>query len=190
MKFFTNEEIRDLIVSVLVLALIFSYPNLKTRFFLTLFAVIISFGVYIGVYKVFASKLSCMATFKISQIATLLSFISMFIKPVFKMIIFLTGFIEVMPYKFGRWGIKLIRLTPRDYGTMATAAVSTNLFLAFLFTFFNGQFFQLLSQINLLVAFFNLLPIPQFDGSKIFFWSIWIWVFLFVLTLIIALLVF
>lgn len=183
MKFFTNEEIRDLIIAILALALIFAYPDLKGLFFISLIVVIISFLLHEMGHKFLASRLGCTATFKILPVGILLGFVSMFLKSSIGFIFFAPGFVEILPYKFGRWGIKVIRLTPRYLGFITLAGVGINLFFAFFFMLFPGEIFQILSQINILLAFFNLIPIPPFDGSKIFLWSIWFWVFLFLLSI-------
>ncbi len=181
MKLFTKDEIRDLVIAILALALIFSYPNLEQGFFLALIIVFISFFLHEMGHKFLATRLGAQATFKMWPFGILFGLLTMFLPIKF----FAPGFVEIVPYKFGRLGIKVIKITPRDLGQIALAGVGINIFFAWLFAVMEGEIFTTLAQINALLAFFNLLPIPPLDGSKIFLWSIWLWVFLFLLTLLV-----
>ncbi len=180
MKLFTSDEIRDLTIAIFALALIFAYPNLEEQFFLALVIVFISFFLHEMGHKFLATRLGCTATFKMWPFGILFGLLSIFLPIRF----FAPGFVEIVPYKFGRWGIKVIRLTPRDLGQISLAGVSVNILFAWLFALMGGNaLFLTLAEINAWLAFFNLLPVPPLDGSKIFLWSIWIWLFLFLLTM-------
>ena len=179
MKLFTNEEIRDLIISILILALIFSFPNLE-NFFIALLIVFFSFFLHEIGHKFAAKKLGCMATYKIWPTGILIGIAGMFFFGAtnLPLAIALPGFVEIMPYAFGRWGFKVVRLTPKDLGLIALAGVGINVLLAILFNPLPGGVFSELSRINGLIAIVNLLPIPPLDGSKIFLWKEWFWLFL------------
>jgi Zn-dependent protease len=88
------------------------------------------------------------------------------------------GFTEIMPYRFGRMGFKVARVTPKDLGIIALAGTGMNVFFAVFFKIFPGGIFQTLSLYNGLIALFNLLPISLLDGKKIFLWSMMTWLFL------------
>jgi Zn-dependent protease len=66
-------------------------------------------------------------------------------------------------------------------GKIALAGPLTNIILAYLFLFFN---FDFLKTVNAWIAFFNLLPIPPLDGSKVLHWKFGGWAFFFVLAII------
>jgi Zn-dependent protease len=85
------------------------------------------------------------------------------------------GAVVVYPYFFGRWGYKIKTLTLNENGLISLAGPATNLLFAIVFSFFGGWFFQTLTFVNAWLAFFNLLPIPPLDGSKIMEWKIWLW---------------
>lgn len=182
MRLFTREEMRDIIISILAIALIFAYPNLRSKFFEALFIVIFSFFLHEMAHKFMARRLHCTATYKLWPMGILFGILLMLLKPIMGGLIFLApGFVEIMPYTFGRLGIKLIKMTPRDYGAIALAGVGVNLFFAIFFRLFTGEIFHTISLINAFLAFFNLLPIPSLDGEKIFVWGIFWWLFLIVL---------
>ncbi len=64
-------------------------------------------------------------------------------------------------------------MTEQEEAKIALAAVMTNMALAFLFKFltpFNPGLEEVVT-INILLAFYQMLPIPDLDGSKIFFAS-------------------
>jgi len=65
----------------------------------------------------------------------------------------------------------------KDMAKVALAGPLTNLFLVFIFLFFykfssyfgiNSEIFLLAIRLNLILAIFNLIPIPPLDGSRIF----------------------
>lgn len=96
----------------------------------------------------------------------------------------LFGFIFAAPgavYIFGP------HLTRRQKGLISLAGPTTNIviaLIAFLITYVTTGFLQLIFtytiRINLFLAFFNMLPIPPLDGSKVMNWNVWIWTAFFV----------
>jgi Zn-dependent protease len=72
-------------------------------------------------------------------------------------------------------------VTEGQIGLIAAAGIVINLCLA-LIGYFAG--FTLFAQLNIYYAFFNMLPISDLDGNKIFFGNLVLWSFLASLTLI------
>jgi Zn-dependent protease len=87
------------------------------------------------------------------------------------------GAVVVHPYRFARWGFRRPRPEPAsgEMGMIALAGPVVNLVFAILFSLFDGALFNHLTFINAWLAFFNLLPIPPLDGSKVLIWKPWIW---------------
>ncbi|MFQ5800222.1 MAG: site-2 protease family protein [Candidatus Hydrothermarchaeales archaeon] len=70
--------------------------------------------------------------------------------------------------------ISAFGISRRQNGYISLAGAATNVVLAFIFFIFS-PFFGTISifaiRINLLLAIFNMLPLPPLDGSKVFAWS-------------------
>jgi Zn-dependent protease len=180
MKFFTNNELRDLVIAVVVLSVIFSFPDFSTFFLVSIVIVFFSYFVRELGHKFVARKFGCMSTFKLWYPGILIGIMSMFFKYVSKLnIVFAAlGFAEIVPYRFGRMGFKITRVTPKDLGVISLAGTGINVFLAVFFKIFPGGIFQTASLYNGLIALFSLFPIQTLDGKNIFLWSYMIWLFL------------
>jgi hypothetical protein len=81
-----------------------------------------------------------------------------------------------------RWGLyKFSEMTEHHIGLIAGWGVLANLFLAAM-GYLVG--FPEFARLNVYFAFFNIIPISNLDGNKIFFGSLIFWSFLAILTLI------
>ena len=184
MRLFTNKELRDLIIAIIILSIIFSFPDFSGFFLVSILMVSFSYFVRELMHKFIARKFGCMSTFKLWPPGILIGVMSILLKYfggffAERNIVFAApGFAEIMPYRFGRMGFKVARVTPKDLGLIALAGTGINVFFAVFFKIFPQGIFQTLSQYNGLIALFNLLPISPLDGSKIFLWSMMTWLFL------------
>ncbi|MEM7825382.1 MAG: site-2 protease family protein [Candidatus Aenigmatarchaeota archaeon] len=186
MQYFSKEEVKDILVSVLVVTLIFSYnsSNPKQTFILFPFYLIIvvfSFLLHELAHKTAARNFGCISFYKMWPTGLLLSLVFMLIGT--KIII--PGAVVIYPFTFGRWGFKRIRLSAQEIGIISVSGILVNIFIATISRPFVGllliqnfDFFLALSFINSFLAFFNLLPFPPLDGSKVITWKPWLWFFL------------
>ena len=76
---------------------------------------------------------------------------------------------------------KFSEMTEDHIGYIAAAGIGANLALAII-GYLIG--FPLFAKLNIYYAFFNMIPISNLDGNKIFFGNLVLWVFLAVITLI------
>jgi len=181
MEMFTKGEIRDIIISVIALIIIFSwkpFPNFGINLSLIPYfvvIVIVAFLLHEMAHKFMARKFKMVAFYKMWPQGILFGLIFMilglkFVAP---------GAVVVHPYRFGRWGFR--RPTPEiasgEMGLIALAGPAVNLFFALIFSLFDGFLFTQLTFINAWLALFNLLPIPPLDGSKVLLWKPWVWMF-------------
>jgi len=75
-------------------------------------------------------------------------------------------------------------MTEEHIGKIAAAGIAVNLLLAFLFYFIGGDFGTIFAKLNIWFVFFNMLPISDLDGNKIFFGNLVLWSFLAIITLV------
>jgi Zn-dependent protease len=75
-------------------------------------------------------------------------------------------------------------MTEWHVGLIAAAGIFVNLILAFAFYFIGGDFGMIFAKFNIWFVFFNMIPISNLDGNKIFFGNKILWSFLAIVTLI------
>jgi len=75
-------------------------------------------------------------------------------------------------------------MTEEHIGRIAAVGIFANLLLAILFYFVGGNFGILFAKLNIWFVFFNMIPISDLDGNKIFFGNLVLWSFLAIVTLI------
>jgi Zn-dependent protease len=171
---FTKNEIRDLSLSTLSIAIIFSFPYFG-NFFEYLAIVALSFVLHELGHKFAGEKFGCIAFYKIWPAGILLGLIFMlagikFVAP---------GAVVIYPFRFGRWKFKARELTRKEEGIIAASGPLINLFFASLFLFSKNPFILSLSYVNAFLSFFNLLFVPPLDGSKIIQWKPLVWFLMF-----------
>jgi Zn-dependent protease len=175
---FTSSEIRDIIISMVVISFIFAYVlrggNLiNTISFMpaTFLMVGLGFMFHELAHKYVAIRYGYWAEYKM-WIQGLIFALA---------IVFLTGFAFIAPgavYIHGNY------IKTSENGKISLAGPSTNIILALLFLLFAPLFsgleimrFAILGAIvNSFLAVFNLIPFGMFDGAKIFRWNPLIWI--------------
>ncbi|MBS3055326.1 MAG: site-2 protease family protein [Candidatus Aenigmarchaeota archaeon] len=180
-KAFTTTEIRDMAISVIAVALIFSYPRL-IEFPIFLVAVIIAFLFHELAHKFVAQRFGAVAHYKMWPHLLVLGLVTMFTP--FKFVA--PGAVVIQPYRFGRWGYRIKHLTPNELGLISVSGILVNLFFALTFRLIDIPIFQSIALLNAWLALFNLLPFGPLDGRKVLRWNIMFW---FILILISFLLV-
>ncbi len=172
---FTKNEIRDLIISVFALALIFSSFNLEL-ILVTLFVVIIVFLSHEMSHKFVAQHYGCDAVYKMWPLGLFLGIITSLIPGGF--VIAAPGAVYISPYK-KKFAFRVARLTRKQYAIISLSGPLINIILAIslllLNFFYPLALFSLTARVSFFLAFFNLLPIPPMDGSKIMTWNLKIW---------------
>ena len=182
MELFTSREIKEIIISVLVITFIFSFPRFET-FPIYLLVVITAFLFHELAHKFVARKFGCAAFYRawypgliFAVLITLASLGSFkFVAP---------GAVVIYPYTFGRWGFRVAALTVNEMGIIAFAGPATNLLFALIFSLIPSSIARIIAFANAWLALFNLLPIKPLDGSKIMLWKIWVWVVMFIISIV------
>lgn len=179
MKTFTKEELRDIIISIIALVLIFSwtpFPKFGLNYSIlpySFIVVIIAFLAHELAHKFVARKFRMAAHYKMWPQGILFGLFFMFLGIKFVA----PGAVMIIPFKFARWGYRrpVPELASGEMGIIALSGPAVNLFFALIFTLFDGTLANHLASINAWLAFFNLLPIKPLDGSKVLIWKPWLW---------------
>ncbi len=178
---FTTTEIRDILISVVALVLIFSWKPFP-EFGLDLgkvasytIIILIAFVLHEMAHKFMARRFNMTAYYKMWPQGILAGLVFM----ILGLRIVAPGAVMVYPHRFARWGFRRPKpeAASAEMGLISLAGPATNLFLAITFSLFTGHLFSQLVFINAWLAFFNLLPIPPLDGSKVLIWKPWVWGF-------------
>ena len=175
---FTRNEIRDLIISVLVLALVFSSFKIE-NLISTLFIVLIVFLSHeILGHKFVAQHYGCDAEYKMWHLGLALGVVTAFIGG---FVFAAPGAVYISPYKKG-FAFKVSPLTKKQYAIISLAGPLINIVLAISLILLNFVYplslFLTTASISFFLAFFNLLPISPMDGSKIMSWNLKVWLLL------------
>ena len=177
-KQFTKNEIRDLLISILVLALIFSGFNLEL-ILVTIFIVVVVFLSHELSHKFVAQYYGCDAVYKMWPLGLFLGLITALLPGGF--VIAAPGAVNISTYKRG-FAFRIAHLTRKQLGIISLSGPLINIILAVSLLFLNFVYpldlFSLTARVSFFLAFFNLLPIPPMDGSKIMSWNFRIWLLL------------
>lgn len=184
---YTSTEIRDLFISVVVLGVIFSLANLTLENLIySLFIVGLAFLVHEIAHKEMASKFGAEASYRIWPSGLLIALI-LGVLSGGRLIFAALGAVFVSPIKVARWKATFTSLQNQEYGIISLMGPLSNLALSALFLFLNYLYPSGLlvtgAMINIYIAFFNLLPFPPFDGSKIIRWCRKTWLITFITAL-------
>ena len=192
---FTKKEIRDLIISFIVIALGFTilYSN-GDYSHITLIFPVVMIGVGAGfIFHELGHKFSAMhygyyAEYELWPTGLLIALVSSFF-----------GFIFAAP---GAVVIYSNGMEERTNGIISIAGPLVNIALGLIFFIILGSLGNFIytetgaivalicvlgTRINFFLAAFNLLPIPPLDGSKVLSWSVPIWLVTFAIAAILVL---
>jgi len=176
-QMFSPKEMRDLAISVLVIAFIFAYVyngrNVATTILtypVFIVIVIFSFLAHELAHRYVGRKFGCVAYYEMSPLNLAFSFIA---SVVTGFVLLVPGHVTIKPFRFGRWGYRVAHLTMTEIGLISFVGPLTNLALGLFFRLFGNisSVFYILSYINAWLAFFNLIPVKPLDGAKILYWK-------------------
>jgi Zn-dependent protease len=170
---FSRNEIRDLTISVFALALIFNGFDFSTLL-ATLFVVIIAFFAHEMSHKFVAMHYGFDAEYKMWPLGLLLGIVTSF----FGFVIAAPGAVMISPYKKG-FAFRVASVSRRDYAIISLSGPLMNIVLASSLIAVNFLYplalLTMTARISFFLAFFNLLPVPPMDGSKIMGWNMKVW---------------
>lgn len=177
---FSWVELRDMAVSALLLSFIFGYPFkmcasvgcIAAASLLWLLIVGMAFVLHEGAHKLTAQSYHCWSEYRMWKEGLLLALV---MRVVLGFVFAAPGATYYSPYVYGN-PHRLLK--KEQVGKISLAGPLTNVGLAILFFILSPLFGQISVMgilINLMLAFFNLLPIPPLDGSKVMAWDFKVW---------------
>ena len=190
-----KKEIVAITVTVLILAFTISLIKTWQIFLYTLFAVFIALIINIVAKKIMAFYLDSEIEIKLWEIKTYWFNPGKYFKKPFPAGVFLPIIVTALSFGYLIWmGCLIFDIKPKIYkaakrhglykfseitefqtGLIASAGIFASLIFAIIGYFLN---FPEFAKINIYYAFFNILPVSDLDGNKIFFGNLVLWSFL------------
>lgn len=184
-----KDEIKDLLISALIIAFVFSYQGLgrlwESVVLFPLAIVVVSLGFVfheLG-HKFTAQHFGAVAKFKMWAHGLLFAVV-IAIASNGTFVFAAPGAVYIFP-KIDLWG-RIKELSKKENGIISVSGPIANMILSligFVFLlFYPGLEWILVSliSINLWLGLFNMIPFPPLDGSKIFAWNKIVWALLFI----------
>jgi len=183
------------LIAWLALGLAFSISYINDlRLFMEVFMIsLLTVGTgFIGhelTHKFVAQRYGCLAEFRMWPLGLIFALFFAIISEG-RFIFAAPGAVYITPVSFGLGSV----ITNRENGIISLSGPLTNALLALIFfplTFYSGLLYEIGLFgffINLLLAAFNLIPIPPMDGYKVFVWNKGIWAVTFVPLIIVVIL--
>jgi len=182
---FSRKELLPLVAAIFIMAFIFSFRDWGgeqldvslgvAHLFLAIIIVAISFLIRFSWQKIYALSQGYRATVKVWWLGLIIALLVAFIS-LGRLPLVLIGTVAVAFLERQRLGEFRYGFSYEQNGRIAFWGMAANLVLAILFAvglYFSpdSYFFSKGVLLNLAMAFFSLLPLPQLDGLAIFFGS-------------------
>ncbi len=170
---FTKKELRDLAISILVLALAFSAFNID-MLLATIFVMIAVFASHeILGHKLVAQYFECDATYKMWPLGLGLGLVTALLGG---FIFAAPGAVYISPVVRKKFAFTVARLSKKQFGLIAAAGPFVNIVIGFLLMLINNfvyawDIFVLTAQVSFILALFNMIPFPPLDGQKVIRWD-------------------
>ena len=188
---FNENEIKDIIISIISLAVISSINALFTgdswfaSFIVYLVAVSIALFTKLYSHKRIGEKFDCTAIYKFNYYLFIISMLTaLLFQGIF--VFAALGSIMINSSYYTRLGHKFVNISRREAGLIALSGPMANIVLAItsllLYPLF-PPFFSALRNISVFMALFSLVPIPPLEGHFILWWNRPVWLACFLMPL-------
>lgn len=190
-----TKEVRDLIISAVVLSAVFAYEGFNLNLFIlnlpaAALGVALGFLLHELAHRFFARRYKCHAEFRLWRMGLVLAVLFALISN--GAFVFAAPGAVVIHEAMDVWG-NVKPLGKKRYGIVSVAGPVTNVILGGVFfaanMLYHSDIFTFALLVNIWLAIFNMLPIPPLDGSKVFAWDKRIWAAFFALLIILFVLV-
>lgn len=181
---FSRNELRDLTVAVVVLALAFAKFDISAlpQMLFIIIAVFVTHEI-LG-HKLLAQRYGAEAHFRMWPLGLGLALITGLLPGGF--VFAAPGAVYISQYKKD-FAFKIANLSTKEYGMVSLGGPLINIAIGFALTlanlFYPLDLFLTAASVSFFLALFNLIPIFPLDGSKIFSWDKRIWIISFAIAL-------
>jgi Zn-dependent protease len=189
MWLFSQQELKDITISILVITAILVWPHFwpPLNWLIALLVVVIAFLFHELAHRTVARHFGCVAFYRMSPNGLMFSLLFTLLSGG-RLKFIMPGAVMIYPY-VGLWGWRRAYLSRREMGLISLAGPAVNL------TFGTLCFLLLhlvtpspvlaliliwLVGINGWLAFFNLWPLGALDGRKVFMWNWRVWLIMIV----------
>ena len=183
---FTEREIKELLISIVALALMFSKFNFEILP-LTIVVIVFIFASHeiIG-HKYFAQRYDCSAEYRMSTMGILFGLIMAALPMGF--IFAAPGAVWISPFSRNKFAFTVNHITHREYGIISAAGPLVNIAIGGIFALLNFylpmQILGMIASFSFYIAMFNMIPFLGLDGEKVMKWSWKAWALIFAASLI------
>ncbi len=169
---FSSREIKEILISIIVLSLAFAIAWTRGAYFLLLnflpisfLAVVTAFACHEIAHKYAGIRYGYWSEYRMFPQGLLFALLLSFV-----------GFVFAAPGAVMIFGVP----TREESGKISMAGPMANILVAIIFMLLasSGIFYKIsifVAHINAFLAFFNLIPLGPLDGRKIFVWNIAVW---------------
>nr|MBD3312171.1 hypothetical protein [archaeon] len=167
----TLKEVSNLLISVLILGLLFSFRDL-TNIVPNTLIIGLAFIVHELSHKFVAEHYDCKTMYVLWPQGIMISIIIGLLTRggvIFAAI----GFVSIKSFYSTRVGYRFTHLSLEEMGKISASGPASNIILGIISAMLTPvlPIMGFSTALNFVLAIFNLLPIPPLDGSKVFVWS-------------------
>lgn len=189
---YSKTEIRDIVISTVVLSLAFGLGfadelGIVTGFFVSFLVVGTGFVLHELAHRMVARRFGAVAEYRAYPFGLMLALLLALVSGG-RLVFAAPGAVYISAHKFGRWHNEEMGITIEENGVISFVGPLTNIALATVFLaanyFVPSPILVLAANTNTFLALFNLIPVHPLDGAKVMTWDRKVWVFGFLAALI------
>lgn len=167
----TLREVGNLLVSILVLGLLFSFNDLNNIIPNTLI-VGLAFAAHELAHKFVAEHFDCKTEYVLWPQGVMIALFIAFLSGG-NFIFAALGYVSIKSYYSTRLGYHFTHLSLEEMGKISASGPVANIILGIISAMI-APYYPIMgysATLNFILALFNLVPVPPLDGSKVFMWS-------------------